>query len=70
MKFKTGDKVKVVSLNRTKNRFGINYVMKTYLNRVFTIVAIDGDRVYFEEVGFSWSKYDLVLVNNNNLEIE
>jgi len=72
MKFKIGDKVKIISLLDTERRYKLDLYgyMETCLNKVFTIKDIEETRVRFEEKPFfSWSKHDLILVNNN-LEIE
>lgn len=72
MDFKIGDKVKVISLTDTERRYKLDSFgyMETCLNKVFTVETIEGNGVYVEENGCVWSKYDLVLSNNNTLEIE
>ena len=69
MKFKTGDKVKVVSLD---NSF-INYFNEKILNKILTVYStftIYGSQFvrFKEDVSFINAK-DLILVNSN-LEIE
>ena len=72
MDFKIGDKVKVVSLTDTKERYTLDLYgyMAKCLNKVLTVKSTEGNRVYVKEHMFMWSKYDLVLSNNNILEIE
>ena len=72
MDFKIGDRVKIVSLTDTEKKFHLDLFgeMEKCLNEVFTVKNIVGDRTFFEENIFLWSKYDLVLFNNTILEIE
>ena len=72
MDFKIGDKVKVVSLADTERRFNLDPWgdMEKHLNKVFTVSCIEWNSVRFENEVYVWSKYDLVLANNNILEIE
>jgi hypothetical protein len=46
MKFEIGDKVKIVSLDKTKNHFGLNDSMKKLLGKIVTIQDI-GKSPYF-----------------------
>ena len=67
MKFKTGDRVKVISL---KNSFiFVNTEIATCLNKTFTVCAATDHSVAFEENAYIWDTKDLILINNN-LEIE
>jgi hypothetical protein len=73
MKFKAGDKVKVISLVDTEERYTLDLYgyMETCLNKVFTVKYTEGNvKVCFEENCYWWSKYDLALFNNTILEIE
>ena len=79
MKFKIGDKVKVVSLTNTKAAFNLDSqgIMKTALNNIYTINYIinskhHGERIYlnFNSGGYMWHKNDLQLIGSKELEIE
>lgn len=69
MKFKTGDKVKIVSLD---NIFAFNFD-KEILNKILTVYSTftiyDSQFVRFEEDVSLMNAKDLILVNSN-LEIE
>lgn len=41
MKFKIGDKVKIISLDTTKNYFGLNDSMRALLGKIVTIQNVD-----------------------------
>jgi len=72
MDFKIGDKVKLISLEDTKIKYNLDPFgyMKTCLNKTFTIKRIERNGVRFENEVYIYSKYDLVLANNNTLGIE
>ena len=67
MNFKTGDKVKVISLSNTFNFTSEGLV--SLLNKTFTVCAASQSCVTVEENSYYWSVKDLILVNNG-LEIE
>lgn len=73
MKFKIGDKVKVISLN---NSFGDCATMEKnyfFLNKTFTVYDLIHDTKQFyvtvKENIYYWNTKDLILINNR-LEIE
>ena len=81
MKFKIGDKVKVVSLMNTENAFNLdeNGFMRAALYNIYEIENIDvrhdNDRVYLSfrdkyDYSYIWHENDLQLVNSKELEIE
>ena len=67
MKFKAGDKVKVVSLSNTFNFMSKSRV--SLLNKTLTVYAATPSYVVVEENTYWWSARDLTLVNNT-LEID
>jgi hypothetical protein len=78
MKFKTGDKVKVISLNNTFTYLLVNKEFITFLNKTFTvrdtftICDLQNKKHYYiavEENTYHWNMKDLILINNT-LEIE
>jgi len=81
MKFKIGDKVKVVSLINTEKAFDLDPegFMEAAYNNIYTIENIvtryNKERVYlsFRDMygdSYIWHKDDLQLVSSNELEIE
>jgi hypothetical protein len=67
MKFKVGDKVKIVSL---KNSFiFVDTEIANCLNKTFTVCAATDRSVALEESAYVWNTKDLILINND-LEIE
>jgi hypothetical protein len=78
MKFKTGDKVKIVSLDNSLP-YLTNKEFLTFLNKTFTVChtftihdllhGTSQSYVTVEENTYHWNMKDLILINNT-LEIE
>ena len=69
MKFKVGDKVKVISLDNSFVNYFNKAVFGYFLNKTFTVYNATNSYVTVEENAFTWSNEDLILINNG-LEIE
>ena len=81
MKFKIGDKVRVVSLMNTENAFNLdeNGFMRAALYNIYEVEYIDNrpdnNRIYLSfrdkyNYRYMWHENDLQLVSSKELEIE
>lgn len=74
MKFKTGDKVKVISLDKTKEYFDIDEIMENLLGKTVTIQSLSITAYFLNEYiyrvkGCTLHEDDLQLITTD-LEIE